>query len=152
MIPAGSLNPFYVTGLSEGEATFTYIRNGGGINLRYAMKLTEADRNLVFALQAFFATGQVYRVGATMGSTTRAGWMYCATSMASLQRIVQHFDVYRLWGKKYDEYLIWRQMYTIKQTPRKIDLPQLTSLAEKLSALRTKGRRYLKQNRWTQNV
>jgi hypothetical protein len=148
-IPGSLLNPFYVTGLSEGESTFTYIRNGNGFNLRFAVKLTETDRNLIFALQGFFGTGQVYHVGAQQPS--QAAWMYCVTSVENLEKIVSHFDTFPLLGKKRDEYAVWKQMYEIKKNRRKPEQVLLASLAEKLSSMRTKGRRYLKINRWSAN-
>ena len=128
-----SLNPFYVTGLAEGEASLTYTRNGNSLNLRFAIKLPESDRNLIFSLQGFFGGGQVYRVD-------ERTWMYCATSLDSIQKIVAHLDAFPFLGRKQAEYAIWRQMFDLKRVPRKIDLPTVTILADQLSALRPRGR------------
>jgi hypothetical protein len=122
------ISPEYVTGLCEGSSTFTYVKNGKAINLRFAVKLPEGDKNLIFQLQGFFQTGNVYNSGGT--------WMYCATSLASVQRIVHHFHTFPLKGKKAEEFKIWSQMFDAKRVARKADPVILQNLAESLSALR----------------
>jgi hypothetical protein len=125
-------NPNYVTGFCEAQSTFTYLRNGGGVNLRFSLKVSDADKNLVFALQNYFRSGSIYHTG--------AGWMYCATSLASIENIVAHFDAFPMAGKKNQEYQIWRKMFHLKRIPRKADTAELLALAQELSSLRTKIR------------
>ncbi len=44
-----TLSPYWVTGLSDGEASFTYSRHrgGNGITNYYAVKLTRVERPII---------------------------------------------------------------------------------------------------------
>lgn len=118
----------YVTGLCENAGTFTYLKNGKSTNLRFAVKLPEKDKHLIFRLQRYFQVGNVYHTGTS--------WMYCATSLTAVEKIVGHFDLYPLQGHKQAEFEIWRNMFELKRIPRKSDPAAVNALADQLSALR----------------
>jgi hypothetical protein len=128
--PQLGINPEYVTGLSEAGATLTYVKNGNSTNLRFAIKLPEGDKYLIFALQQFFQAGNVYKSGNS--------WMYCATSLAAIEKIVAHFARFPMQGHKQREFALWRQMFDLKRIPRKSNAAAVSALADELTAL--KGR------------
>ena len=143
-----TLDPRFVTGLCEGTATFTYARNGTGLNLRFGLKLGASDRDLAFSILNHFAVGNIYRVGAgpdsVGGKQGNGTWFFCVTSVVDLDRIVTHFDRYPFVGRKADNYRIWRSMYELKRNHRKTDTDALNALAQALSGLSAKGRRNVK--------
>ena len=118
----------YVTGLCEASATFTYLKNGAALNLRFAVKLPKSNKDLIFRLQRFFEGGNVYHHG--------GGWMYCATSLAAIEKIIAHFHRYPLCGSKNREFVVWQQMYALKRIARKSDPQALQALAQELSSLK----------------
>ena len=137
-----SLNPHYITGLCDAQASFTYIKNGNSINLRFGLKLGEVDKNLIFALQGFFAGGNVYYTPRKNHERIGGGtWYYCVTRISEIGNIIAHFENHPLLGRKRDIYSLWKRMVAAKQNPRKPDLIALKSLAEQISALNNKGRK-----------
>jgi hypothetical protein len=126
-----------VTGLSEGLASFTYSRNGNGINLRFSLKVQEPDKDLLFSLMLFFGVGNVYhsrpKDDASLG---RGGsWYYCVTKVSDLERLVRHFETYPLAGSRSAAFNVWKEMFELKRAPRQADHDALFSLATRLSEL-----------------
>lgn len=147
--PVGSnLDPNYVTGFCEGEASFTFVRNGAGINLRFAIRLHESDRALIHSLRDFFAVGAIYEVGprAPGPNSGRTGpsFYYCATSVRDLLRIASHFESFPLRGRKAENFTVWRRMLELKTQRQRNNFSILQQLALTLSGMSTKGRRDLK--------
>lgn len=137
------LTPWYITGFCEGEAAFTYSRNGKGFALYFAIKSNADDRNLVAQLCDFFGVGQIYKVKPrspkAFSGFTREAVYYRTTAISHLERIVEHFDKYPLAGKKRAAYEIWKKMFLLKRNFRKPDLVKLHELASALSDLTSKN-------------
>lgn len=132
-----SLDPNYVTGLCEGIASFTYSRNGNGINLRFSVKVQEHDRTLPFLLMRFFGAGNVYRCQTRADSDDARGgnWHYCVTKIADIGQVVKHFSLYPLVGNRSRSFEVWKQMFELKRVPRMADQKTLFGLAVNLSEL-----------------
>jgi len=133
------LNPWYVTGLVEGEGTFTYSRSGSQIALYFAVKLARADDSLLLSLQDFFGgAGTIYRVrprAPTPGAGfSKAATYYRVCRRSELGRIVEHFDAYPLRASKAASFRIWRLMVLLKQEFPRTSRDRLDALAGKLSA------------------
>ena len=133
------LNPWYVTGLVEGEGAFTYSRSGSHIALYFAVKLTRADDSLLLSLQGFFGgAGTIYRVRPRAPSGragfTKAATYYRVCRRGDLGRIVEHFDRYPLRGSKAASFQIWRLMVLLKKEFPKTSRERLEMLAISLSA------------------
>jgi len=133
------LDPWYVTGFTEGEGAFTYSRSGRQLALYFAIKLTAADRGLLANLQSFFhGAGRIYRV-APRHPRSASGWTktaayYRVCRREDLERIVAHFDRYPLRGAKSASYRIWRQMVVLKRQFRRPNRAALDALAAQLSS------------------
>jgi hypothetical protein len=138
-----TLNPEYVTGFCDGEASFTYSRQRGNLRLRFSVTLHEEDKALIFALQSFFGVGGVY---------WREGrWTYCVTRFLELRRITEHFTLFPLKGKKAESFDVWKRMYELKRPGSpSTNSGELADLASQLSALTTKGPKSVKPW-WTQH-
>jgi len=134
----GTLDPWYVTGFSEGEGSFTYSRSSSQIALYFLIKLTATDRSLLEAIQDFFGVGKIYQVRArdprSGGGATKSASLYRVTRHDELGRITDHFDEYALQGCKAQSYKIWRAMVTIKRDFRGRNRDALEELALALSA------------------
>ena len=136
------LNPWYVTGLCDGEAAFTYSRTGGSFGVYFGLKQREDNRQIVEEIQRYFGyIGNIYR-GKESNPTKNSGLTkpsayYRVTRAGELKRIIDHFDKYPLQSKKRQEaYHIWRDMVIHKlENYRNTDYDKLRRLAERLSSL-----------------
>ncbi len=143
------LDPWYITGFSDGEAAFTYSRSGGTFALYFAIKQREDNREIIEEIREYFNyVGYVYYQKESE-PTKNSGYSkpaayYRVTKINELQRIVEHFDKYPLQSKKkHEAYLIWRQMVVHKlENYRDIDYNVLRELAEKLSNLNSQSRAF----------
>ncbi|MBU2540306.1 MAG: LAGLIDADG family homing endonuclease [Candidatus Omnitrophica bacterium] len=137
------LTPWFITGFCEGEAAFTYSRHGDRLNLYFAIKLNEEDKDLILQIQEFFGVGTIYDVKATpprkYSGLTNPAVYYRVTRVSELEKVVEHFDNFPLFGKKLKSYKIWRQMFEVKQKFRQPDKMKLAELALSLSKLSNKN-------------
>jgi hypothetical protein len=96
------LDPWFVTGLAEGEGCFCIsfairpmLRVGLEARPSFSLSLNERDRELLGDLQAFFECGWIRE------SRSDRTFKYEARSVADLvDRIVPHFETYPLRGAK----------------------------------------------------
>lgn len=141
------LDAWYVTGLAEGQASFTFSRSGRNFGLYFGIKLTGADEALLHALHAFFQVGAVYQVKPAAPRTARQGHTkaasyYRVTRLEELARVVDHFDQFPLQGRKQESYRIWRRMIRLKaENYRRPPLDELAALARELSAASPRNQR-----------
>jgi hypothetical protein len=134
-----SLNPWYVTGLVDGEGSFTFNRCGNHMNLCFAMKLTGQDRNVLVLLQSFFGEmGYIYSVKAFISNSgrTKASAYFRVTRISDLLRIIKHFEEFPLVSTKKQAFQIWREMVIFKRDNfKKKHQAKLEILAKELSAI-----------------
>lgn len=133
------LNPWYITGLCDGEATFTYSRTGlQSFVLYFAIKLGEKDKTTLEEIQAFFRVGKIYPVKYSNPEKAKekSGFYYRVTKLSELERIINHFDRYPLKTQKAKNYQVWREMVLLKKKNfRKPSSKKLEKLAQKLSVV-----------------
>src|SRR5688572_5929773 len=99
------LDPWYVTGLAEGEGTFTFSRSGPHLALYFGLKLTGADRKVLQGIQDYFKVGSLYAVKARAPSSVRQGFTKSATyfrvtRLDELPQVISHFTRYPMHGCK----------------------------------------------------
>lgn len=135
------LTPDYVTGLCDGEGSFTYGRTPLSIRPRFSLVLCAWDKDLVFAIRKFFGVGGVYH--RPPREKHIAGWSFTVSSRADLSVIIQHFDRYPLRGTKRDNYRVWKRIFELAGNPRS-NWAELHDLAATLSDMTTKGRKSTK--------
>jgi hypothetical protein len=142
------LNPWYVTGFCDGEATFTYSHASGVYNMYFSLRQREDNRTIVEELCAFFNyAGNIYRdkdkdAQSTTGFTQPSAY-YRISRTKELLRVIEHFDKYPLQSKKKECYKVWREMVLYKRDNwRNADFNILRPLAEKLSSLNQKSRAF----------
>jgi hypothetical protein len=99
---AVALNPWFVTGLVEGEGCFCVsfarrptMRMGLEVRPSFALSLNERDRLLLVDLQMFFGCGSIRR------SRSDRTFKYESRSIDELmEHVVPHFECYPLRGSK----------------------------------------------------
>ena len=139
--------PWYVTGLCDGEAAFTYSRTNSGKNLGlyFSIKLSNGEAPLLAKLRAFFGAGLIYKVKAraprAFSGRTGASLLYRVSRLNELALVIAHFDAFPPRGRKAQAYRLWREMYRVKREGRHGDKTRLFELASALSSLSTKNRR-----------
>lgn len=143
------LNPWYVTGLCDGEAAFTYSRAGGSFGLYFAITQREDNKQLVEDIREYFNhVGDIYRkkeAPPTKNSGfTNPSAYYRVTRIDELTVIIDHFDKYPLQSKKKQgAYNIWREMVMHKlENYRNADYDKMSALAVRLSSLNSKSRAF----------
>jgi len=145
-----NLEPWYVTGLVEGEGTFTYQTSyQGRREIIFGVKLTASGRKLLEALRDFFGVGKIYNVKPIApkknSGRIKSAVYYKVFSLKNLERVVEHFDQFPLRGEKLRRYLIWREMVFLKKkNHRKRRIPEkdkekIEELVRALSALASKN-------------
>ncbi len=150
------LDPWYVTGFSDGEAAFTYSRGGGSFGIYFSVKQREDNRQIVEELREFFGgVGQIYRgkesSGAPNSGFSKPYAYYRVTKGSELQSIVEHIDKYPLQSKKkFEAYKAWREMVIYKKDNyRNINYNYLSELAGKLSILNLQSRAFkIHKRKW----
>ena len=144
-----TIDPWYVTGFAEGEASFTYSRSGRQIALYFSIKLTELDEPILDAIRAFFGgIGTIYFVQPRAAASPMSGYsktasLYRVSRRDQLLVVVDHFDTYPLRGTKAEAYRIWREMVFLKQRFRRPPRERLHELAVRLSAAQTRNKPFL---------
>jgi hypothetical protein len=99
---AAALDPWYVTGLTEGEGCFcisfslrSRLRARLEVRPSFSLSLNEKDRRLLADLQAFFGCGWIRQ------SRSDRTYKYEVRSIADLlSRILPHFECFPLKGSK----------------------------------------------------
>ncbi|HOK35190.1 MAG TPA: LAGLIDADG family homing endonuclease [Candidatus Pacearchaeota archaeon] len=129
------LDPWYVTGLCDGEASFTYSRGSQSINLYFAIKVSNQDRKLLKDLQNFFSGGKIYNINSALKEKKNKPVSYYRISkLSELEKIITHFDKYPLQSQKEKSYQIWREIIFLKKKNfRKPNSEELEGLVQKLS-------------------
>ena len=137
------LPPWYVTGLIEGDGTFTYSRSGEQLALYFAIKLRASERPVLEALQAFFrGAGKLYEVRPPVDSErpVKPSCYLRLTRRDELLRVVEHFERYPLRGGKQRAFRVWREMVRLKsESFRRPPREELDALASELSAVSPRG-------------
>jgi hypothetical protein len=144
-----NLDPWYITGICDGEAAFTYNRSGGSFCVTFGFKQRWDNKELVDAVRAYFNNiGGVYHFKGSVptknSGTTNPSEYFRVTRASELAEIISHFDRYPLQSrKKLEAYKIWREMAIYKiENFRNTDYNKLRILAEKLSDVNSKSRAF----------
>lgn len=112
------LNPWLVTGLTDGEGTFGILRmkNHRGTPPSYAnqfaLALRADDKPLILALQRFFQCGSVYVLNHRNGCKQ---YRFVVSGKKNCKILCNHFDAYPLASKKHRDYLKWKELVMLGQ-------------------------------------
>jgi hypothetical protein len=144
------LDPWFVTGFSDGEAAFTYSKCNNVFALYFSVRQREDNREIVEKIQGYFGgIGKIYR-GKEALPTKNSGYTkpsayYRVCKQEELMNIVAHFDKYPLQSKKQEVYNVWRQMAITKtHYALNCESEEFKIFSEKLSRMNQKSRAFKK--------
>ena len=147
------LNPWFVTGFSDGEAAFTFSRSGDMFALYFSITQREDNKAIVEKIQSYFdGVGKIYSKKEILptknsGHTKPAAY-YRVCRQNELMRIIEHFDRFPLQSKKQEVYQIWREM-AIEKTRSFLNCrsEKFKFFSEKMSVLNQKSRAFKKHSK-----
>ena len=143
------LHPWYVTGLVEGEGTFSVSFNkrrrlAVGIETRPSFSVTfhRRDLELLKALRAFFGCGAI-RYSRSDGT-----YKYEVRSVADLaKKIVPHFEKYPLAGSKGEDFRKFAEIVRLVHAKHHLNRQHLQHIIELAYSMNPSGkRRYAKDD------
>ena len=142
------LNPWYVTGLVEGEGCFSVSFNlkralKVGIETRpsFSLSLKEEDLDLLKALRGFF------KCGAIRYSRSDRTYKYEVRNVSDLMRkIIPHFQRYPLRGTKRKSFRLFSEIVELIHRNHHLNPTYLREIIEKAYEMNPSGkRRYRKE-------
>ena len=108
------LNPFYITGFTEGEGSFYVgilprkMNTGWEVRPSFSLSQNEKDKLLVSSLIDFFECGSVRY------SKNDQTFKYEVRSLKELQnKIIPHFEKYPLQGRKQNDFIAFKKAVEI---------------------------------------
>jgi len=148
---SSDVDPWFVTGFSDGEAAFTFSRSGNAFSLYFSITQREDNRDILDKIQKYFGSiGKIYwrkeQLPKKNSGHTRPNVYFRVCRQSELPRIIEHFDKFPLQSKKREAYNVWKEMvqykleYFINCTDDKFKI-----FSEKLSGLNQKSRAFKKR-------
>lgn len=143
---SNTLDPWFITGFSDGEAAFTYNRSGRGLALCFSIRLRADDSSLLNSIQRYFGVGKIYYNKESLPNKnsghSKPSLYYRVSKVIELIKIIHHFDKYPLMSKKAKAYKVWREMAILKQNLGKPDFNKINQLSLNLSRFNSKSRKF----------
>lgn len=127
-----SLNPFWVTGLIDGEGSFSISvvkrpdrKTGWHIQPSFSIELHKKDLSILLSLLSFFSVGNI-RTRSQNGQS-----IYSVNSVEELNRvIIPFFDKYPLLTKKRADFILFKQAVVIMNNKQHLTLDGLSKIIE----------------------
>lgn len=114
------INPYYITGFSDGEACFALsiykdsrMLTGWQVKPFFKISLHNKDRALLELIQRYFGVGKIYKHG-------KDSIEFRVSGLKNLSVIINHFDKYPLITQKLADYLLFKQ--AVKLVHEKVHL------------------------------
>ena len=130
------LNPWYITGIVDGEGSFgVFVKKdpkrslGYLITLSFEIALDKKDLNLLEGLQAYFGVGGIYKHSGDM-------MRYKVSSIQNIAKvIIPHFDKYQLVTQKRVDFDIFKRIVCIiaKGPVSREDLQEIVNLKSSMN-------------------
>ncbi|MBI5873211.1 MAG: LAGLIDADG family homing endonuclease [Candidatus Omnitrophica bacterium] len=149
-----SLDPWFITGFSDGEAAFTFSRSGEDVfALYFSICQREDNRGIVDKIQEYFnGIGKIYirkeQLPKKNSGRTKPSAYFRVCKQKELLRIIEHFDKFPLQSKKQEVYQIWREM-AIEKTRCFLNCKseKFKIFSEAISVLNQKSRAFKKRSK-----
>ena len=116
------LNPFYITGFTEGEGSFYVgilprkMNTGWEVRPSFSLSQNEKDKVLISSLVDFFGCGFV------RPSKSDQTVKYEVRSLKDLQeKIIPHFEKYQLKGRKQKDFIAFKKAVEIMRTNKHLE-------------------------------
>ena len=107
-----NLNPWFLTGFSDGESNFTVrvfksdrVKVGWIVQPVLQIQLHKKDLNLLEKIQAFLGVGEIYHKENSCN--------FLVQDLRSINVIVNHFDLYPLLTRKREDFILFSRIVTL---------------------------------------
>lgn len=124
------LNPFYITGFTEGEGSFYVgilprkMNQGFEVRPSFSLSQNEKDKELIETLIDFFECGFVRY------SKSDQTFKYEVRSLEDLQsKIIPHFEKYQLQGRKQNDFVTFKKVIEIMKINKHLQKEGLHQIA-----------------------
>jgi len=111
--PTYKLDPYFVTGFSDAESSFSVSlgkpsneKQGWRIMCIFVIVLHKKDLDLLNSINNFFGVGKVYLYSSD-------SCVFTVQSIKDLEIIINHFNKYSLISQKLGDYLLFKEIYEI---------------------------------------
>ena len=122
------LNPYYVTGFTDGEGCFFVgispgpkHKIGHRVKATFQIGLHIKDKALLEQIQLFFGVGQISKLGAE-------SVQFRVSALEDLKVIINHFDKYSLLTNKQSDYLLFKQVVKLMEQGKHLTLEGLNKI------------------------
>ncbi len=136
MLP--KLNPYYVTGFSDGEGCFylavspnTKYKTGFRVKASFQIGVHIRDLALLEQIKLFFAVGQISKLGPE-------SVQYRVSALEDLRVIVNHFEIFSLITYKKYDYLLFKQALELIAQGKHLTLHGLNQIVSIKASLNSK--------------
>jgi hypothetical protein len=123
-----ALNPYYVTGFTDGEGCFFIglyadynCKMGYRVKASFQIGLHVKDLPLLEQIQSYFGVGKITKLGAE-------SVQFRATSLEDLIIIVKQFDAYPLLTRKQSDYLLFKEVINLMKEGKHLTLEGLNRI------------------------
>ena len=138
------LNPFYITGFTEGEGSFYVgilprrMKNGWEVRPSFSLSQNEKDKELVSSLIDFFGCGFV------RPSKNDRTVKYEVRSLKDIEnKIIPHFEKYQLEGRKKKDFDAFKKAVEIMKINKHLEKEGLIEIVSLVLTM-TKNHRRIK--------
>lgn len=107
-----SINPWYLTGFSDGESNFTVrviksnsVKVGWSVQLVFQIELHKKDLNFLEKIKTFLGVGNIYH--------KEESCIFMVQSLRDLNVIINHFEKYPFLTKKFEDFKLFSQIFTL---------------------------------------
>nr|QVV23912.1 hypothetical protein [Trichoderma cornu-damae] len=126
-----NLNPWYLTGFSDGESNFTVrifksntVKIGWTVQPVFQIMLHKRDLDLLKKIQGYLGVGELYHKEKAVN--------YVVQSSKGIKVIIDHFEKYPLFTKKREDFILFTQIVNLMNQKEHLTLSGL----QKIIALR----------------
>ncbi len=121
------LDPYWVSGFSEGDSSFyAHIYNGKHVRATYIIELHSKETSLLYKLKEFFGG-----IGNVNVYPTRSIARYYVTGASDLvNHILPHFSKFQLAGSKLPNFIIWSKILIIIESKAHLTSEGLDQIKE----------------------
>ena len=135
---SNKLNPYYVTGFTDGEGCFFVgispdpkSKTGFRVKANFQIGLHIKDLALLEQIQLFFGRGKISKLGAE-------SVQFRVYALEDLKAIIHHFDEYSLLTNKQSDYLLFKQVVNLMEQGKHLTLDDLNKIMS-IKAVLNKG-------------
>jgi len=137
-LPTNGLNPYYVTGFTDGEGCFFIsispdpeYKTGYKVKATFSIGLHLRDFALLEQIKLFFGLGKISTMGAE-------GIQFRVSALEELKIIIDHFDKYSLLTSKQSDFLLFKQVVKLIEEKEHLSTEGLRKIVSIKAALNNK--------------